>query len=117
MKAQRTSSIVSVAGAHPPHHYSQDELLEAFRSYWGAQHHNPARLDSLHRSVCVGGRHLALPIDAYPALKGFGDANDAYVRVGTDVAADALGQALEQAGLAATDVDCIVFTSVTGIAV
>ncbi|HEY2774400.1 MAG TPA: 3-oxoacyl-[acyl-carrier-protein] synthase III C-terminal domain-containing protein [Candidatus Binatia bacterium] len=117
MNDSRHSSIVSVAGAHPPHHYSQEELLDALRLFWGKQHHNPARLDSLHRSVCVGGRHLALPIEDYAALDGFGGANDAYVRVGTDVAARALALALEEAGVAASDVDCIFFTSVTGIAV
>jgi alkylresorcinol/alkylpyrone synthase len=113
----RTTRIVSVAGAHPPNHYTQDELLAAIRTYWGAQHHNPARLESLHRSVCVGERFLALPMEDYPALKGFGDANDAYVRVGTDVAAEALEKALRAAGLDASEVDCVFFTSVTGIAV
>ncbi len=113
----RRTSIVSVAGAHPPHYYPQEELLSAFHRYWGAGHFNSARLEALHRAVSVGGRHLALPIDAYPALRGFGDANDAYVRVGTDVAAEALRAALKQAGLDACDVDAIFFASVTGIAV
>ncbi|HXC49345.1 MAG TPA: 3-oxoacyl-[acyl-carrier-protein] synthase III C-terminal domain-containing protein [Candidatus Limnocylindrales bacterium] len=117
LSADRATSIVAVAGAHPPNHYSQDELLGAIRTYWGAQHHNPARLESLHRSVCVGERYLALAIEDYPKLAGFGDANDAYVRVGTDVAAEALGEALRLAGLAPADVDCVFFTSVTGIAV
>jgi alkylresorcinol/alkylpyrone synthase len=106
-----------VAGAHPPHYYSQEQLLAAFQSYWGASHFNSSRLEALHRAVAVGGRHLALPIDAYPRLHGFGDANDAYVRVGTEVATEALSAALNQAGLAAGDVDAIFFASVTGVAV
>src|SRR5436190_21072761 len=110
--SDRTTSILAVAGAHPGNLYSQAELLGAIRTYWGAQHHNPARLESLHRSVCVGERYLALPIDEYPKLRGFGDANDAYVRVGTDVAAEALASALAKAGLEPADVDSVLCTSV-----
>lgn len=113
----RSTSIVSVAGVHPPHFYSQDELIDAFRAHWGAKHFNMARLEALHRSVTVGGRHLALPIDEYTKLSGFGQSNDAFIRVGTDVAADALSTALAEADLAPTDVDAIFFVSVTGIAV
>jgi alkylresorcinol/alkylpyrone synthase len=113
----RTSTIVSVAGAHPPHFYTQDELLDAFRRHMGGAHHNTARLEALHRSVSVGSRHLALPIDEYPRLRGFGEANDAYIRVGTDVATEALSKALDAAGLEPRDVDAIFFTSVTGLAV
>lgn len=90
--------------------------MEAFLSYWGGRHFNLARLEALHRAVSVGGRHLALPIEAYPALSGFGAANDAFIRVGTDVAAEALSAALARAGLAAADVDAIFLASVTGVA-
>lgn len=114
---ERATTIVSVAGAHPPHSYSQDELLDALRVHWGARHFNMSRLEALHRSVGVGGRHLALPIEDYAKLGGFGDANDAFLRVGTGVAADALSGALAEAGLVATDVDAIFLASVTGIGV
>ncbi len=66
--------------------------------------------------MSVGGRHLALPIEDYPSLAGFGAANDAFIRVGTDVGAESLSLALRQAGLAPGDVDAIFFASVTGVA-
>ena len=50
-----------------------------------------------------------------PALTTFTAANDAFLRVGTDLAADACRRALAEAGLTATDVDYLLFTSVTGI--
>jgi alkylresorcinol/alkylpyrone synthase len=50
-------------------------------------------------------------------LDGFGDANDAYIRVGLDLAEAALRGALDAAGLEAGDVDMVMTTTVTGVAV
>jgi alkylresorcinol/alkylpyrone synthase len=108
--------ILSVGTALPPNHYTQEALLEAFTKVWERQHHNPARVEQLHRAVLVGGRNLALPIEAYEQLSGFGEANNEYIRVGTTLGAEAVRNALATAGLEATDVDAIFFTSVTGIA-
>lgn len=108
--------IASVGTALPPHSYDQEELLTAFMRVWGTQHHNPARVEQLHRAVQVGSRHLALPMEAYEALDGFGAANDAFIEVATEVGEHALTRALEGAGVGPTDVDAIYFTSVTGIA-
>jgi alkylresorcinol/alkylpyrone synthase len=108
--------IASVGTALPPHRYEQDDLIRAFTRLWSQQHHNPARVEQLHRAVQVGGRNLALPMEAYEALQGFGDANDAFIRVGLDLAEAAVREALDRAGLAPTDVDLIVFTTVTGVA-
>jgi len=107
--------ILSVATAHPPHYHDQETLLEAFQEVWGKEHHNTERVARLHRAVMVGGRHLALPIEEYSQLNGFGDANDAFIRVGTDVAEAAIQSALDSAGLQPTDIDAIFFASVTGI--
>jgi alkylresorcinol/alkylpyrone synthase len=46
----------------------------------------------------------------------FQSANDAFIRVGTDVGAQATERALTAAGLAATDIDAIFTTTVTGVA-
>jgi alkylresorcinol/alkylpyrone synthase len=108
--------IASVGRAFPPHYADQDTLIAAFRAAWAARYHNVARIEQLHRNVLVGGRHLALPMEAYPTLDGFTAANDAFVRVGTDLGAAAVTDALARAGLAPRDVDAIWFTSVTGIA-
>jgi alkylresorcinol/alkylpyrone synthase len=108
--------IVSVGAAFPPHYCDQERLLAAFREHWGARYFNLARLEQLHRAVRVGGRHLALPIDDYPKLAGFGAANDAWIRVATEVGAAALADALARAGLGAGDLGAIFFVSVTGIA-
>ncbi|MFT6160748.1 MAG: alkylresorcinol/alkylpyrone synthase [bacterium] len=106
--------IAAVNTARPPHYYDQDELLAAFEVMWATQHHNPRRVAQLHKAVRVGGRHLALPMDAYDDLD-FTAANRAFIDVGTDLAAQAVTEALADAGLEPTDVDALYFASVTGI--
>ena len=107
--------IHSVATAAAPHRYEQDALIAAFLDTWSTQHHNLRRVEQLHRAVRVGGRNLALPLEAYPGLS-FGAANDAFIRVGTDIGAEAVAAALSAAGLHPRDVDAIWFTTVTGVA-
>ena len=108
--------IASVGRALPRHDYDQESLLEALRRLWAGRLHNAARLEQPHRNVLVGGRHLALPVEAYEKLQGFGDANDAFIRCGVDLGEQALADALERAGLVPRDVDHLFFVSVTGIA-
>lgn len=108
--------IAAVGAAFPPHYYDQETLLAALRSHWQERYFNLDRLEQLHRNVRVGGRHLALPLEQYATLAGFGDANTAWIRVATEVGHAALADGLTRARLAADDVGALFFTSVTGIA-
>ncbi len=108
--------IASVGAAFPPQYYSQERLLEEFKRAWSPQLYNQGRLEALHKNVLVGGRHLALPLEEYSNLEGWGQSNDAWIRVAQDVGEQAIRRALTQAGLEPADVDCIIFVSVTGVA-
>jgi alkylresorcinol/alkylpyrone synthase len=108
--------IAAVGKAFPPHYYSQEELLEEFRVFWAEQRGNLGRFERLHRNVQVGGRHLALPLDEYRDLGGFGQSNKAWIRVAEDVGAAAITDALERCGKSPKDVDALFFVSVTGVA-
>jgi alkylresorcinol/alkylpyrone synthase len=108
--------IVSVGTAKPPHHYDQDALIAAFERHWAKQHFNLSRVRRFHEAVLVGGRHLALPVEDYEKLQHFGDANDAFIRVGLDVGEVAITDALQAADLSPTDIDALFCASVTGIA-
>jgi alkylresorcinol/alkylpyrone synthase len=66
--------------------------------------------------VLVGGRHLALPLEEYERLGSFGEANDAWIRVGQVVGEEAVRRALDGAGLAPADVSALFFVTVTGVA-
>ena len=61
-------------------------------------------------------RHLALPMEEYAALAGFGAANDVFIDVGTRLGAEAVGSALAAVGLDPSDVDVLMSTTVTGVA-
>ena len=107
--------IASVGKAFPPHRYTQDELLAEFRRIWSKHLFNPERLEQLHRNVLVGGRHLALPLEEYHQLETFGDANNAWIRVGEQLGAAAIRDALERCDRSTSDIDALFFVSVTGI--
>lgn len=109
--------VAAVGRALPPHWYDQETLLAALRAHWASRHFNADRLADLHRAVQVKGRHLALPLEAYAALDGFRKANDAWIEAATDLGAEAIGDGLRRAGLAARDVGQIWFVTVTGLSV
>ena len=108
--------IAAVGKALPPHYYDQDTLLAALKRRFEGRFYNPERLDRLHKNVLVGGRHLALPLEAYDDIKTWGQANDAWIRVAQDVGEAAVREALAIAGLTPEDPDAVFFVSVTGIA-
>jgi alkylresorcinol/alkylpyrone synthase len=108
--------IASVGRALPTHYYDQETLLAALKQAWADRFFNPARLEQLHRNVLVGGRHLALPIERYPELRTFTEANDAWIECAQDLGERAIRDALEQAGLRPRDVDQLFFVTVTGLA-
>ena len=97
--------IAAVGRAFPPHYFSQEVLLREFRRVWGSRLFNQNRLEKLHRNVLVGGRHLALPIGEYERLTSWGQANDAWIRVATDVGeqADQRAQRIAVLRIAAQD--------------
>ncbi|MFF5205450.1 type III polyketide synthase [Streptosporangium sp. NPDC000396] len=109
--------IAAVRGALPPNRYSQAEITDAFARICLSEGADRRLLDRLHAGARVESRHLALPLDQYAKLDGFGRANDVFVDSAVALGAEAIGAALEAAGLAPEDVDMILFTSVTGIAV
>jgi len=108
--------IVSATSAFPKHYYSQEMLFAALQQYWGDRLAKPEVLRRLHKNVGVDGRFLALPIDAYPLLKSWGEANDHWIRTALELGYCSISRGLTAAGLSAGDVGALFFTSVTGIA-
>jgi alkylresorcinol/alkylpyrone synthase len=108
--------IVSVGRALPPHVYEQEQLLAAFAELWADRFRNRKRIEQIHRNVLVGRRHLALPMEEYRTLRGFGDANSAFIRCAVELGERAIREALERAGISVSDVDHVFALSVTGIA-
>lgn len=110
------SRIVGVAAVPADHRYEQREITDAFADLVLPDPSDRALLDRLHEATGVRARNLALPLDAYGAMAGFGAANDAFIDVGTALGVRAVREALAAADLLAGDVDLVMACSVTGIA-
>lgn len=108
--------IAGVGSALGPHRYPQQQLTDAFTQATGLDDTRAGLLARLHRNCGVSYRNLALPIEKYP-LDDFGAANDAFIAAASDLAADAIDQALARAGVPADQVDLVLSASTTGIAV
>ncbi len=109
--------IAAVHGVLPPHQYSQAEITERFADLCLTSSSKRALLQRLHTSASVTTRHLALPLDRYSELADFGASNDAFIEKAVELGAETLLGALNQAGLEPVDVDVVMSTTVTGIAV
>lgn len=109
--------IVSVRGVVPEHCYAQSDITDAFVGSMLDGDVDRALVARFHRNAGVRTRHLALPLEEYSQVRDFGTANDTFIRVGTQLGAQAVTDALKAAGLTPHDVDVIVSATVTGFAV
>lgn len=109
--------VLSVQGVLPEHRYPQTEITEAFVTSMLRVPVDRRVVDRLHRNARVESRHLALPLPEYGGLRDFGESNDRFIEVGVELGARAVTDALKAAGMTPQDVDLVVSTTVTGLAV
>lgn len=107
--------IVAVAPALPEHVYAQSDITQELAKLFSSKPSHQAVMARMHGASGIGTRHTALPLEQYRELGTFGETNDIFITVATDLAERAITAALSEAGLKPRDVDFIMFTSVTGI--
>jgi alkylresorcinol/alkylpyrone synthase len=109
--------IVAVRSAFPVHRYPQAEFTREMAELIGLGPAQRALLEQLHGNAGVDYRHTALPLPELGGLRGIGPTNDRYIAEATDLGEKALRGALDMAGLTGRDLDLLIVTSVTGVAV
>lgn len=110
--------MTHVAAVRPvlaPHRYEQREITEAARRLLPDA--SAALLKRVHSAARVDARHTAIPLERYPELAGFGEANDAFIAAAVELGSAAVDGALDDAGLPAEAVDLLVYVCTTGLAV
>jgi alkylresorcinol/alkylpyrone synthase len=112
--------VTTLAGVHavlPPHRYAQAELTSAFAQMCLGPDGNRDLLSRLHANAQVSSRHLVLPLERYATLTGFSQSNDLFIAHAVQLGAEALTGALQRAGVEPDEVDLVISTTITGIAV
>ena len=112
-----TPRILAVRSALPDNRCLQAEFTDAFATRGRMTPPERVFLDRLHAAAEVESRHTALPIADCGLLKGAEAVNDCYIDEATALGERALRRALDAAGLSAADLDLLIVTSVTGVAV
>lgn len=109
------STIAALAPVLPGWVYPQAEITAELAPLLTGEDRARVVLERIQAASGIETRHLAMPLGAYRDLHSFTQANDLFIRLGTDLAERAVRQALDAAGLAPEDVDFLLFTSVTGV--
>jgi alkylresorcinol/alkylpyrone synthase len=132
------TQIVAVRSAFPAHRHGQADIARAVAALTGLEPDEAggiggagaaggangagrtvraqrALLERLHANAGVETRHTAFPLADFGALGA--TSNDRYIEEATALGERALSAALADSGLAAGDLDLLIVTSVTGVAV
>ncbi len=117
MSVASGTTLAAVHTVLPPNRYDQSVLTDAFAEVCLGPDANHELVRRLHANTKVESRHLALPLARYVAMRDFGEANDAFVEHAVEMGTQAIEGALADAGLQADEVDVIMSTTVTGVAV
>jgi alkylresorcinol/alkylpyrone synthase len=116
----RVERVTTLAGVHavlPPYRYAQAELTGAFTETCLGPDGNPDLVERLHDNAQVSSRHLVLSLERYATLTGLEESNDLFITHAVELGAGALTGALQRAGVEADEVDIVISTTITGIAV
>jgi len=107
--------IAAVATALPPHRVTQEEAKAGAREVFAALPDLERLLRLFDRSG-VEARHLVFPREYYLRSHSFEERNRDYVTAALSLGEEAIRRGLDTAGIAAAEVDALLFVTTTGLA-
>jgi alkylresorcinol/alkylpyrone synthase len=109
-------TIVAADACFPSRYVAQDDIARGFlRVAGGRGAATPERIAQFFTSVGVRGRHLVLPLEAYPELGGFAERSAIWLEHARELGAAAVRGALARAGLEPSDISLFASNTITGI--
>ncbi len=113
---QTQTHVLGLATAVPEHCFDQAVVIANARRIFGGRTSLFETLESVYTNAQIDTRYACQPLDWFNAPAGIADKTRLYETHATWLAQQAAERALTDAGLAAGDIDSIVFVSSTGIA-
>ena len=113
--ATAAPALVSLATAAPPNAVPQAQVRALVARMFAGSEAGSARLLSVFDHSGIGERHFCMPLEWYMNERSFAEQNALYVEHALALGTAAARAALERAGVAARELDHIVFLSSTGI--
>lgn len=107
--------LVSLATAVPAHVVRQGELRELIALLFKGSEAGSARMLQVFEHAGIEQRHLCMPVGWYGAERTFAEQTAAYVEQSESLGVSAARAVLAKAGLAARDLDHVLFVSSTGL--
>lgn len=111
-----TPRLAALALSWPAHTLRQDDVAANGAQMFATTHGGFERLAPIYRNAQIETRHSCVRIEWYLTPHSFSERNDLFLENAVALMAESAGGALDQAGLAADQIDAIVTVCSTGIA-
>ena len=107
--------IAAVAPVLPEFSYSQAEISAAIAPLLAPELKNRPVVERMYTSSTVERRYSAVPLERIGEFASLTESNASWVETAAALGEQAVREALDTLGLSASDVDLLLFTSVTGV--
>lgn len=116
VKPAHPIALIGIGTAVPPFRIAQSEAAQAAQALFGGRYAEFDRLRSVFESTGIEARYSVLPLERFFQPLNWAERSEAYLEGACALFIDAAKIALDNAGLPAAAIDCIVTVSSTGIA-
>lgn len=114
--ASPTPRLAALSTAWPPFTLRQEDVAANGAELFATTHGGFKRLEPIYRNSLIETRHSCVPIEWYLQPHSFAERNQLFLDNAVALMAESAGRALDQAGLTADQIDCIITVCSTGIA-